>query len=176
MKTKLVLLAMAMLVVAIPAMAGGDKCAAGNAQACLSHWASEKSHAWTGLDLDKSVPGVIKVKAIAPNSPAATAGFEVGDELVALNGASMADKDAVKKAKGEWKAGQAVTYTVKRKGAEQQVAVTLAEMPKETLATMLGQHMLDAHVAMATATATETKSEVKLEVKPEVKAASADKK
>lgn len=169
MKTKLVLSAMAMLIVAVPAMAGGDKCTAANAQVCLSYWAAEKNHAWTGLDLDKSVPGVFKVKATMPNSPAATAGFEVGDELVALNGASMADKDAVKKAKGEWKAGQAVTYTIKRKGAEQQLAVTLAEMPQEAYASMLGQHMLDAHVAVATAAATETKA-------PEVKPVSADKK
>lgn len=170
MKTKLVLLALAMLVVAIPAMAGGDKCTAANAQVCLSHWAADKNHAWTGLELDKSVPGVFKVKAIMPNSPAVTAGFEVGDELVALNGASMADQDAVKKAKGEWKAGQAVNYTIKRKGAEQQLAVTLAVMPQEVFASMLGQHMLESHVAMATAAVTETKTTT------ETKSVNADKK
>ena len=158
MKTKLVLLAMAMLIVAVPAMAGGDKCSAANAQVCLKDWAGQKNHAWTGLDLDKSVPGVVTVKRIMPNSPAVAAGFEVGDELVALNGASMADKEAMKKAKGEWKAGQAVNYTVKRKGAEQQLAVTLAEMPEEVFAAMLGRHMLESHVVMATAAVTETKA------------------
>ncbi len=169
MKTKLVLLAMVLLIVAVPAMAGGDKCGAANAQVCLKDWAAKKSHAWLGIEYNKTVPGVVTVKAITANSPAATAGFEVGDELVALNGASMADKEAMKKAKGEWKVGQAVTYTIKRKGAEQQLTATLAETPEEVFAAMLGRHMLGSHVAMTTAAATETKA-------PEGKAASADKK
>jgi S1-C subfamily serine protease len=168
-KTKLVLLAMAMLIVAVPAMAGGDKCSAADAQVCLKDWAAKKSQGWLGAEWDKSVEGVVKVKAVAAESPAAKAGFEVGDEVTGLNGASMTDKDALKKAKGEWKAGQVVTYTIKRKGAEQNLAATLAAMPEEVFYAMLGRHMMEYHAATTTAAATDTKA-------PEMKPVTTDKK
>ncbi len=147
------LLAAVLLVTAVPAFAGsGEKCTE-NTQTCLNHWAKNKDKGWLGLKYDKNATGDIAVTSIMPGSPAASAGFEVGDILVALNGAKMADKDAVKKAKGEWKVGQAVTYTVKRGTEEKQIAATLAQMPDEVFASMLGQHMLENHVAMATAEA-----------------------
>ena len=162
MKAKIALLMLALLVVAVPALAGGgDKCSAANAQVCLKDWSGKKSHAYLGLEFDKSVPGVVTVKSIAPGSPAETAGFQVGDEVVSLNGAPMADKEAVKKAKGEWKAGQAVTYAVKRKGADHQISATLVPMPEEAFAAMLGRHMMENHMAMTTADASTDKADAK---------------
>lgn len=149
------LMALVMLVVAVPAFAGGDKCTAADAQACLSHWSASKDKGWLGLEYDKTDATAIKVKAITPGSPAAKAGFEVGDVLMALNGASFADKDAMKKAKGEWKAGQAVTYTVKRANAEKQISATLDKMPEQVFASMLGQHMIENHMAVATTASAE---------------------
>lgn len=163
MKKLSVLLSAAFLMVAVPVLAGsGEKCSYGT-QACLNHWAGKKDAGWTGLELDKSVEGIVKVKAVTPDSPAATAGFQVGDVLVALNGAKMSDKEAMKKAKGDWKAGQSVTYTVQRAGAEQQIAVSLAKTPERVYASMVGSHMIEAHVAATTAAA-------------EAKAAASDKK
>ena len=157
MKTRIVLLSAALLVLAAPLFAGsGEKCTYGT-QACLNHWASSKDMGWTGLDLDKSVEGVIKVKSVMPESPAATAGFQPGDVLLTLNGVKMSDKVAMKKAKGAWKAGQSVTYTVDRGGAEQSLAVTLAKAPDNVYASMLGSHMMESHAAVATAAA-ETKA------------------
>jgi predicted metalloprotease with PDZ domain len=168
MKTKFVLVMLAMLIAAIPATAGGEKCPAANAQICLDGWAAKKGSVWTGIDLDKSAAGVVTVKNVVASSPAVVAGFEVGDEVVTLNGASITDMEAVKKAKGEWKAGQVVTYTIKRKGADKTLTVTLATIPDDVFVAMLGRHMLENHVTM-TAAATETKA-------PEAKAASTDKK
>jgi S1-C subfamily serine protease len=148
-------LAMALLVLAVPAFAGGgEKCSA-DLQTCLNHHAAMKDKGWTGLELDKSDPAAIKVKAVTAGSPAAKAGFLVGDVLVAMNGVSMTDKEAMKKAKGEWKVGQAVTYTVKRKNADKQLAVTLAAMPEAAYASMVGTHLLANHVTAATAATTE---------------------
>jgi predicted metalloprotease with PDZ domain len=152
MKTRTILLSAALLMVAVPAFAGGEKCAA-DAQACLNHWSGNKAGGWLGADMDKSTPGVYKVKGVTAESPAAAAGFKVGDVLVAINGANLSDKEAVKKAKGSWKAGQAVTYTVQRAGTEKQLAVTLAKTPDAVFATMLGTHMLEHHMGTATAAA-----------------------
>ena len=148
-----VLTAVAVLASAVPVFAGGDKCTAADAQACLTHWAAKKDMGWVGLEYDKSVATAIKVKAVSPGSPAAKAGFEAGDVLLTLNGASFADKEALKKAKGEWKIGQTVTYTVKRNNADKTITATLEKMPDEVFASMIGQHMLDSHLALAAAPA-----------------------
>ena len=145
MKTRIVLLSAALLMLAAPLFAGsGEKCTYGT-QACLNHWASSKDMGWTGLELDKSVEGVVKVKAVTPDSPAASAGFQPGDVLLTLNGVKMSEKAALKKAKGSWKAGQSVTYTVERAGAEQTLGLTLATTPELVYASMLGTHMMENH-------------------------------
>ena len=148
-------MAVAMLVAAVPAFAGsGEKCTAADAQACLNHMSAMKDKGWVGLEFDKSDASTIKVKAITAGSPAEKAGFLVGDVLVAINGASVADKEAMKKAKGEWKVGQAVAYTVKREGADKELKATLDKMPETVFASMIGSHMLDAHLSMAATTET----------------------
>ncbi len=163
MKTRIVLLSATLAMLAVPVFAGsGGKCTA-TTQVCLNHWSSGKDMGWTGIELDKSVEGTLKVKAVTADSPAAAAGFLPGDVLVALNGAKMSDKPALQKAKGGWKAGQSVSYTVQRAGAEQQIAVTLARMPDQVYSSMLGSHMLENHAVVATAAA-------------EVKATSSDEK
>ena len=138
---------------AVPALAGsGGKCTY-DTQSCLNHWSKSKDMGWAGLQYDKLEDGTVKVKAITANSPAVTAGFQVGDVLMAINGAKLSDKEAVKKAKGEWKVGQTVNYTVQRGGAEKQISVALARMPEEVFASMVGSHMLENHLVTATADA-----------------------
>jgi len=138
---------------AVPALAGsGEKCTY-DTQSCLNHWSKSKDKGWIGLQYDKAEDGTVTVKSVTANSPGASAGFQVGDVLVAMNGAKMSDKAAMKKAKGDWKAGQSVSYTVLRAGAEKQLAVTLAKMPEEVFASMVGGHMLESHVVITTADA-----------------------
>jgi predicted metalloprotease with PDZ domain len=147
----LVLLAVA----ALPALAfagGGGKCGE-NVSACLTHWSAMKTSGWLGMKYDKAEDGTVTVTKVMAGSPAETAGFKKGDVLVALNGASLADKEALKKAKGAWKPGDKVTYTVKRAGAESQIAVTLAPMPEELFAQMLGEHVAANHMPAADAAA-----------------------
>lgn len=147
--------------IASPALAGGgEKCSA-DVQTCLNSFAAKKSHGWLGLKYDKAEDGSTVVTGTTAGSPAEQAGFQKGDVLVALNGASFADKEAIKKAKGDWKPGSKVTYTVKRAGAEQQIAVTLAAMPEEVFAQMVGEHMVSNHMAVKTAAAPEKTAEKK---------------
>ncbi len=155
MKKHCVLLSAAFLLIAAPVIAGsGEKCSS-DIQTCLNHWAAKKDMGWVGLEYDKTQEGTIKVKAVTPDSPAAAAGFMAGDVLVAMNGAKMSDKEAMKKAKGDWKVGQAVSYTVQRAGAEKKIAVTLGKAPESVFASMVGNHMLENHATVSTAAATE---------------------
>jgi len=150
---RFLLFSAALLVIAVPALAGsGEKCSQ-NAQACINHWSKSKTMGYLGLKYDKAEDGTVSVKEVVANGPAAAAGIQVGDVLVAMNGAKMSDKAAVKKAKGDWKVGQSVSYTIMRAGEEKQVAVTLGTTPEEVFASMVGSHMLENHVTAATAAA-----------------------
>jgi S1-C subfamily serine protease len=118
------------------ASAGGEKCAKeAKAHAAHAAVAEKAKHGWLGLELDKSASGYV-VTGVAANSPAAEAGFQKGDVLVAFNGIALTDanKDALKKAKAGITVGSRVTYTVSRAGAQRQVTAKLAEVPKEVLA------------------------------------------
>ena len=142
---------------AVQAFAGkGEKCTA-DAQTCLNHFSSYKEKGWHGIKAEANDKGEKVVKSVAAGSPAERAGFKVGDVLVSLNGAKMSDKEAVKKAKGEWKVGSQVTYNVLRGKTEQPISVTLAPMPEEVYAEMVGQHMIESHMTVGSTTSAESK-------------------
>ena len=149
MKKLLWSLAVVLLVTWSAAAVAGEsgKCTL-DAQACLNHFAAKKDKGWSGIEADKTDAGQV-VKKIVPGGPAAAAGLAEGDVLVALNGVKLTDQEAVKKAKGEWKVGQTVSYTVMRQGAEQEIKLTLAKLPEEVFAGMVGRHMLSDHMALA---------------------------
>ena len=137
------------LVATMPVLlAGGDykKCSE-STQGCLDIMAAKmKTSGWVGVELEKDeTSGALTVSRVVPGSPAEAAGIQSGDELAALNGIAINDKNekALKQAKKDWAPGQNVNYTIKRNGQERQVAVTLAPMPADVLAKFIGQHMLE---------------------------------
>jgi predicted metalloprotease with PDZ domain len=142
------------LVIAIPAVAGSGagKCTQ-DTQTCLNTFSKYASKGWLGLDYDKS-SATHAVKKVAPGGPAEAAGFKAGDVLVSMNGVAMtAEKEALKKAKGEWAVGQTVAYGVKRGDQDLTLSVKLAPMPSEVFASMVGDHMVSNHMAAPTAAA-----------------------
>lgn len=133
MNRKVSTLALALLLsMAALASAGGDKCAKDARHAAV---ADKAKHGWLGLDVDKSASGYV-VTEVAADSPAAQAGFQKGDVLVAFNGIALTDAnmDALKKAKAGLTVGSRVSYTVSRGGAQRQIAATMAKVPAEVLA------------------------------------------
>jgi predicted metalloprotease with PDZ domain len=154
MKKLSCLLALAVTVsFASTAFAGhGAKCA-DDAQACLGKWAGMKAGGWTGMKHEKGTDGTLTVTELVADGPAAKGGILKGDVLLSVNGASFGDKEALKKAKANWKPGDKVTYKVRRDGAESEVAVLLAPMPEGAFASMLGEHFVTNHLPAAAASA-----------------------
>lgn len=143
--------------VAAPALAGhkGEKCSQ-DAQTCLNGMTAKKDKGWMGLEYDRDASERLVVKKVIEGAPAVKAGFQPGDVLLTRNGIKLSDYEALKADKGSWKVGANVTYTVLRSGAEKSLAVTLAAMPEEVFARMVGDHMISDHMAVAaTAAATE---------------------
>lgn len=140
--------------IAAPVFAGSGagKCTQ-ETQVCLNNFSKYASKGWVGLEYDKSA-ATHAVKRVTPGGPAEAAGFKAGDVLVSLNGVAMtAEKEALKKAKGEWAVGQTVAYGVKRGDQDLTLNVKLAAMPSEVFASMVGDHMVSNHMAAPTAAA-----------------------
>lgn len=132
----------------LPASAeeGVRKCTA-DTQECLDHLVQAyNNRGWVGLELDNE-GGLSKmiVTRVVPGSPAEAAGFREGDRLLALSGIVFSEEN-IKKLKvlqSELSPGKQVTYRVERRGGERELWVTLATMPDEVMARIIGQHMLD---------------------------------
>ena len=148
--------------IASPALAGGEGCAAKGAtlakadgaqhekctktgEECKKAMLDAKSRGWAGLELDKAEDGRLVVTRVNPTSPAARAGFLNGDVLLALNGVALTDDNHEKlaKVKSTMKPGTEVLYTVDRKGAKRHLTVALGQMPEAVFDEMVARHMAD---------------------------------
>ena len=75
-------------------------------------------------------------------------GFQVGDVLVSVNGTKFSENTEEKcvtcdKTKDDWKPGSKVSYVVKRAGGEVTLNATLAALPSDVMAQMIGMHMME---------------------------------
>jgi C-terminal processing protease CtpA/Prc len=160
MKKAFLMMAVAGLVFALPAIAGEghdhaektSKCNA-DAQACLNYFADNyKGRGWAGVSLEKTDDG-LSVAEVHPGTPAAQAGIKVGDVLLAINGMEADDEGSWAGLKDKMVPGNELTYTVNRNGKNKDVSFTLAEMPMDVVARMVGMHMLNDHAAVEIAQA-----------------------
>ena len=146
-------------VIVSPAFAGGADCAKGaslakagaahekcskSAEECRQAMAASKDRGWAGLDLDGS-DGKLLVTKVYPTSPAARAGFVVGDVLLALNGVPLTDENHEKLArmKSKMMPGTEVLYKVERNGATRHLTVALAKMPPSVYDEMVAKHLAE---------------------------------
>lgn len=136
----------AALALATPALAGGGHKCTKSAAACKEEMTAHyKAKGWAGLEMDKTQDKAV-VKAVVAGSPAEAAGIQPGDVLLAINGASLSDKEAVYKVKKTLAVGSQVTYTLARGGVEQKASLTLAPVPETVLAQWVNEHLKE-HVA-----------------------------
>jgi S1-C subfamily serine protease len=131
-----------------------EKCTE-STQTCLDYMVnSAKDRGWVGIEMDTDeASGALSIRYVEPDSPAKRAGLQPGDVLAAMNGIRFSDenKEAMQAAhQNVMKIGATITYTVLRDGREQDVPVTLGEIPQAVLAKWVGRHMLEhASVALA---------------------------
>jgi C-terminal processing protease CtpA/Prc len=138
------------LALTVPAFAGdGHGCTAGT-QACLDQMAAKMAKkGYMGLEFDKAADGQYAVKKVVDGTPAATAGFKPGDVVLVVNGAKWSDEAAMKKV--DWSVGSKMAVMVRRGDEKLTMNITLARMPEEVIARYVGSHMMESHVAVATA-------------------------
>jgi predicted metalloprotease with PDZ domain len=134
---------------ALAGEAGYRKCSL-DTQSCLDAMVVKlKGRGWLGIEYDDSQgPRNFRVTRVVPGSPAESAGFKAGDILVSVKGAKFADNtedrcvtcDATK---DDWKPGARLDYVVRRGGRTVTLRPTLAPLPSDAMAQMIGMHMLE---------------------------------
>ena len=117
-------------------------------QECLDVMATRlRDKGWVGISYEMDdVRGGLDVRRVVAGSPAQKAGILEGDLVLTLNGVRFVEQtnqDTMKKNAELMKPGNTITYTLLRNGKELEVKVTLAPMPEDVLAQLIGMHMLE---------------------------------
>ena len=138
------------MAMALPGMAGEkpQKKCDGTPDECkkkLTKMLAEKP--WLGIEMTSTEDGQTKITKVVSDSPAAKAGFEKGDILLAINGQSYSKDNmkAVKKTWSELKPGAKAKYTVLRKGGKLTLKAVLGTMPMEYQNKYIKEHMAKYH-------------------------------
>jgi predicted metalloprotease with PDZ domain len=109
---------------------------------------------YLGVQVQELNPGV-RVKSIAPDSPAQRWGLGEGDRLMSLNGHSLlrGDIKEFKRILSEIKeAGERASFVVERGGTLKRIDVRLEPYSKAQIDKVIAQHLAEAHSIVATTT------------------------
>ncbi|NJN64954.1 MAG: PDZ domain-containing protein [Acidobacteria bacterium] len=134
-------MAILMALVSPAALAGDTMDCTLSTEECVQKLATElRDRGFLGVELDQAQEGEgMLVKKVVPGSPAAAAGFEIGDVLVAIGDVVFAadNKDAVTAAFHGARPGDLIRYKVERNGRERTLKARLAKMPEPIMAEWL---------------------------------------
>lgn len=105
---------------------------------------------YLGIDIVEIKPGLV-IKLIHPDSPAARAGFEQGDRIMAVNGKTMenATGKMFKEALAEARQTGRLWIIVLRRGAYKKIEARLEPYPQEYIDKVVSGHLAAAHSATA---------------------------
>ncbi len=127
-----------------PARAGEPQCPL-PLHECLEQYAHMRDRPWLGLWIETdSTTGVRSVQRVMPGGPAERAGVKPGDVLESIGGKVPKDFFA---GKAGWSPGQKADLAVNRGGREVKLALSLEVIPDDTLAELVGAHVLAGHMA-----------------------------
>jgi len=96
----------------------------------LTALAAQVKAGYLGIQIKKDdVTGHIVIMAVVGDSPAEKAGLKIDDAIVKLDGADPGALEAFVQAIRDKKPGDKLKLTIKRDDKEQDIEVTLGEMP-----------------------------------------------
>jgi len=133
--------------------AGGHECQISAEECAKQLRAKFEKTTWLGIEKEKTPDGAVRVSAVTPGSPAAAAGFAVGDLLVAVNGVALAESDTEvwKKVKVAMEPGRRIDYAVSRNGVPLTLSATLATPPEAVIDGWIKEHIAKEHSHRAAA-------------------------
>lgn len=91
---------------------------------------------WLGIFLRDAVDGGIEVVALVPRGPAEQGGLLPGDVLVAVDGRPLAQRDDLGPALGQRRSGEAVVFTLLRRGRVTEREIKLGARPEAPVVVM----------------------------------------
>lgn len=152
MKLKALLIG-SLFFVSLSAIAGeGHKKCNADAQTCLNKMTSYYAGvAWDGINVEGiGSHDPVRVTEVDADSPGDTAGIQKGDVLVAMNGKAMThwSNQELKAAMKAVTPGDVITYTIQRGDETFESKVTVAHIPKKTVATWVGYHLVSQHAEL----------------------------
>ncbi len=129
-------------------LAGGHGCTQ-KAESCATDMkAKYQTKGWLGIEMDQKEGDALTVTKVFPASPAEAAGFQVGDQLLSVNGIAHTEANHEKlmaMKKEGMKIGDKVTYEVQRGSNNLTLEATLVKIPEDVLASMIEKHKKEDH-------------------------------
>lgn len=112
---------------------------------CLEMYTHMRERPWLGVWIDTdSTTGARRVSKVVPGGAAEAAGVRPGDVLESIGGKPPGEWFA---GKAGWKTGDRAALAVNRGGRQVRLDFTLAPISDETLAQVMGAHLLAGHLA-----------------------------
>jgi predicted metalloprotease with PDZ domain len=138
-------LALAALALLLPAAAWAKqpKCPL-PLDSCIVQFGHMRERPWFGLEITRDSLGNRNVTRVLAGSPAEKAGVRVGDVLETLDGMQPPVFYA---GRAGWKDGQHISVGVRRGNRERTLALAAAHIPEDLFARIVGEHMLEGHLA-----------------------------
>ncbi len=93
-------------------------------------WMGEKIVTPHGTNPRDVVTAGVVLQSVAPGSPAARAGLEAGDEIIAVRGKRVKNIFEWEAERLDMRVGEQVALTVRKGGRERQLSVTVADLPE----------------------------------------------
>jgi putative serine protease PepD len=87
-------------------------------------------HAYLGVSVETTASGAVRIGEVRDGTPAETAGLEVGDTVLSVDGKKVTSADELTSIIGSKSPGETVTITYSRGGETHSVQVKLASRPE----------------------------------------------
>ncbi len=153
-RTVLMCLALAVLLLVPPPAAAQEaakqKCTL-EVGACLGMFDKMRERPWLGIEYEPQADGGLLIKRLVPGGPAEQAGMKPGDTVLTVEGVKVPEAPKLLAGKAGWRIGGKVRYRVRRDGQEQEMPVVMGQISNELLARLIGDHMVENHLASAEA-------------------------